>query len=467
MSLNINVNVPPRLIEQAREQQVERRLAMVQRQRQDVVRREAVRNVQQERLARGLSADGKVPIGGTLEQRRRQWDGATAVLSEYKVGALKIYTYERRETIPAGEGWVWTLQPAYAAPGLIYPFGIQEEVIITQTIFDGNTEIRVMAKPIYGDAWIPLASAGSTAVQPAHGWRYEVDRFEYIMLPVVGSTYIAIKLQVNIPEGEARSEAYSLECFICTQHKARSLQVPSILARYIAQHVSSKGYFKDKYSQQASWGFGVLGALRDSKGISPEEIQVWTPAIYPYIKGETISTIENLPAVALVIKQSGSKITLGASSNISNEENANGMPLYWDPELSELMSDEELESYYTDTLLCKQQAREMLELSFNDNPFSNMSELVMPVVTRTGPIYYLTNDGQTDNTYDHDLIYYWSTTPGQRILYPFDGYSNTTSTGYRRAVGNVAMYFCWDWGQPEFCRQQLLELGFTPEDLIP
>ena len=93
MSLNINVNVPPRLIEQAREQQVERRLAMVQRQRQAAVRKEAVRKVQQERLARGLSKDGKVPVGGTLEQRRRQWDGATALLGRYeKVKAVYKWT---------------------------------------------------------------------------------------------------------------------------------------------------------------------------------------------------------------------------------------------------------------------------------------------------------------------------------------------------------------------------------------
>lgn len=84
MSLRIDVNVPSRLIEQAREQQVDRRLAMVQRQRQDAVRKEAVRKVRQERVARGLSEDGKVPIGGTLEQRRRQREGATAVIRKHE-----------------------------------------------------------------------------------------------------------------------------------------------------------------------------------------------------------------------------------------------------------------------------------------------------------------------------------------------------------------------------------------------
>jgi len=25
----------------------------------------------------------------------------------------------------------------------------------------------------------------------------------------------------------------------------------------------------------------------------------------------------------------------------------------------------------------------------------------------------------------------------------------------------------WDWGRPAYCREQLLELGFAPADLVP
>jgi hypothetical protein len=27
-------------------------------------------------------------------------------------------------------------------------------------------------------------------------------------------------------------------------------------------------------------------------------------------------------------------------------------------------------------------------------------------------------------------------------------------------------FYCWDWGQPAYCRQQLLALGFAPDDLV-
>ena len=32
---------------------------------------------------------------------------------------------------------------------------------------------------------------------------------------------------------------------------------------------------------------------------------------------------------------------------------------------------------------------------------------------------------------------------------------------------NFSFQACWDWGLPSYCRQQLLALGFTPEDLTP
>jgi len=33
--------------------------------------------------------------------------------------------------------------------------------------------------------------------------------------------------------------------------------------------------------------------------------------------------------------------------------------------------------------------------------------------------------------------------------------------------GVVPTIFAWDWGQPDYCRQQLLALGFSPADLVP
>lgn len=84
MTLRIDVNVPPRLIERAREQQVERRLAKAAEQRQAVVRKEAARQVALQRLATGKDAQGNDVRGGALEDQRRRWFGAQAVMKMYK-----------------------------------------------------------------------------------------------------------------------------------------------------------------------------------------------------------------------------------------------------------------------------------------------------------------------------------------------------------------------------------------------
>lgn len=85
MTLRIDVNVPPRLIELAREQQVERRLAKAAEQRQAVVRKEAARQVALQRLATGKDAKGNEVRGGALEDQRRRWFGATGLANQYKI----------------------------------------------------------------------------------------------------------------------------------------------------------------------------------------------------------------------------------------------------------------------------------------------------------------------------------------------------------------------------------------------
>lgn len=78
MSLRIDVRTPPQLIERAREQQQQQRLAMVERQRQARVRKEAERQVVRERLLTGRNEKGEKVTDG-IEMRRREWFGAQAV----------------------------------------------------------------------------------------------------------------------------------------------------------------------------------------------------------------------------------------------------------------------------------------------------------------------------------------------------------------------------------------------------
>ena len=222
MSLNINVNVPPRLIEQAREQQVERRLAMVQRQRQDAVRKEAVRKVQQERLARGQSADGKVPIGGTLEQRRRQWDGATALLlSGHKVGVLKHYGMQDTIYIKSGK--------------------------FSSTTFSYEWTHKHQWKPVHSDTWIPLIEdiiSGSFAGNISNQTRYYVRQSRFLLLPVHGETYIAIHSTMIVPTYIDESiRDFRHYGFLCTNDQHRPISLPSILTEAINRLYTRDPYF--------------------------------------------------------------------------------------------------------------------------------------------------------------------------------------------------------------------------------
>jgi hypothetical protein len=78
MSLRIDVRTPPQLIERAREQQQQQRLAMVERQRQTRVRKEAERQVVRERLIRGQNAKGERVTDGIELSGKRPWYGAQA-----------------------------------------------------------------------------------------------------------------------------------------------------------------------------------------------------------------------------------------------------------------------------------------------------------------------------------------------------------------------------------------------------
>jgi len=72
MTLQINVNLPPRLIERAREQQSERRLAKVAEQRQAVVRKEAARQLTVQRALVGKDAKGNDLRAGAVADDERK-----------------------------------------------------------------------------------------------------------------------------------------------------------------------------------------------------------------------------------------------------------------------------------------------------------------------------------------------------------------------------------------------------------
>jgi hypothetical protein len=89
MSLRIDVRTPPQLIERAREQQQQQRLAMVERQRQARVRKEAERQVVRERLLTGRNEKGEKVTDG-IEMRRRDWFGAQAVQRKHRVAVVRV-----------------------------------------------------------------------------------------------------------------------------------------------------------------------------------------------------------------------------------------------------------------------------------------------------------------------------------------------------------------------------------------
>jgi len=91
MTLQINVNLPPRLIERAREQQSERRLAAVASQRRAVVRQEAARQLTVQRALAGKDAQGKdLRAGAVADDRRRRPVLAHQAAKSYLVAGYKI-----------------------------------------------------------------------------------------------------------------------------------------------------------------------------------------------------------------------------------------------------------------------------------------------------------------------------------------------------------------------------------------
>ena len=89
MTLQINVNLPPRLIERAREQQSERRLAAVASQRRAVVRKEAARQVTAQRALAGRDAQGKDLRAGAVADDRRRRPVLAHQTKQYQVGFLQ------------------------------------------------------------------------------------------------------------------------------------------------------------------------------------------------------------------------------------------------------------------------------------------------------------------------------------------------------------------------------------------
>jgi hypothetical protein len=89
MTLQINVNLPPRLIERAREQQSERRLAAVASQRRAVVRQEAARQLTVQRALAGKDAQGKDLRAGAVADDRRKRPVLAHQTKQYQVGFLQ------------------------------------------------------------------------------------------------------------------------------------------------------------------------------------------------------------------------------------------------------------------------------------------------------------------------------------------------------------------------------------------
>jgi len=87
--LQINVNLPPRLIERAREQQSERRLAAVASQRRAVVRQEAARQLTVQRALAGKDAQGKDLRAGAVADDRRRRPVLAHQTKQYQVGFLQ------------------------------------------------------------------------------------------------------------------------------------------------------------------------------------------------------------------------------------------------------------------------------------------------------------------------------------------------------------------------------------------
>jgi hypothetical protein len=64
--------------------------------------------------------------------------------------------------------------------------------------------------------------------------------------------------------------------------------------------------------------------------------------------------------------------------------------------------------------------------------------------------------GYDRNTSPDVFLSVWNRYPKTDIATVFNGTSVP-----------VGLYSTWDWGEPRYCRQQLLALGFTPADLKP
>ena len=392
MSLNINVNVPPRLIEQAREQQVERRLAMVQRQRQDVVRKEAVRKVQQERVARGLSEDGKVPIGGTLEQRRRQWDGATAVLAKEKIGAVIEYI---------------TNQSYYNGIIPIERFEYKRRLL-------SNGQLLPLGMPLYEESWYkPL-------YPPI-----------FMMLPVKDNIFIHVEVQPEQSGWDAPVVAAAVRCYVANNTIARQIQTPAGLIgslEPLEEVLPIYGYYADQilrnFNRSVAWGAGYYPQyiadystylwliLRGRLNAYHEYLsRAWTPGVYYWLAKKRVEDQDNLPDASIALQVVGSRI------------------VPW------LMG----------------------------KPVQFIGDV------QVGPPGWFLLVDNIENGVDstENLVkLFWSnaqkTSRHGTVLAP--AYADEETFGPRQSR---ALHYCWDWGQPEFCRQQLLELGFKPEDLIP
>lgn len=346
MTLRIDVNVPPRLIERAREQQVERRLAKAAEQRQAVVRKEAARQVALQRLATGKDAQGNDVRGGALEDQRRRWFGAQAMMTKYQIGSVNLWAYSR--------------------PG--YPENMTYKT-------KGGTTIVATMRP---DNAFQLAT----------------------LLPIHGASFILLRY-LSAYAGDTH------EWFVCNDTAARSLG--GKLGDIARKIYSIRTNLLDDGTDLARYGVGsVQPALY---GEISFQVLDSTAAIYYLIKDIQLEDWRIRPVVALAPG-------IQRAQSVDTREQI-----------------EELQYYSTR---------------------STGGTLGLPMG------WWENYESQFDYPSFEDP--YWMSqgfrkAGGSSIWYPNE-YQNMIFTA-------AYTYNCWDWGRPDFCREQLLSLGFSPEDLIP
>jgi hypothetical protein len=345
MSLRIDVRTPPQLIERAREQQQQQRLAMVERQRQVRVRKEAERQVVRERLLTGRNERGERVTDGIELSGKRPWYGAQAVRKQYQVGMIEYSQNYDRTVVRTKNGSI-----------------ILEVSLPAQEYF-----IIIAMLPIAGAQCLALIKVFQTGQ----------DQYQYLWF-VVNDTH-SRQIQTS-PTGITEK----------------------LLAIY--------------FDPVLSWGLGNLSMdLFFGYGYSH------TPAAYYALKDIRPSDWAVKPRYAVL------------------------------PRITSLAGNDEA------------------SIPLNE-PISLEYGYTSQVLGTVGlPVGWYEKYGILDAYHD-------SYPSSDSSTWAQVGYRAIPSTRFTRKPyydfenGNLRDFnfyaTCWDWGRPDFCREQLLALGFKPEDLV-